>query len=120
MKIAEAASASGLSAHTIRFYEKSGLIPWVTRGPDGHRDFSQENLAWLVLLASLRETGMQTKTMQRFARLYRDGDKTVADRKQILIEHADYLDRQRDALNACERLLAQKLAKYDEIIGDQA
>lgn len=74
MRISEAASRSGLSIDTIRFYEKSGLLPSIGRGADGRRWFSSENVEWLVLLSSLRDTGMPMKTMQHFAELYRKGD----------------------------------------------
>lgn len=115
--ISEAASRSGLSIDTIRFYERSGILPAVERGPDGNRRFSPETVDWLVLLASLRETGMPMKRMRRFAELYRNGDATVPERKELLIEHSAQLDRRRAALDKCADLLAYKLKRYDEITG---
>lgn len=66
MQISQAASLSGLSVHTIRFYEKSNLIRSITRGADGNRYFSAENINWLILLSSLRETGMPSQTDEIF------------------------------------------------------
>jgi DNA-binding transcriptional MerR regulator len=118
MKIAEAARECGLTVHTIRFYEKAGLLPEIARSDDGHRQFSREILEWLTLLASLRATGMPMKTMQHFAGLYRQGDATVPERKAVLGDHAQHLEVQQMQLSRCRKLLAQKRARYDEIMGE--
>jgi len=120
VKIAEAARASGLSAHTIRYYEASGMLAPIARGPDGHRRFSPENLDWLVLLASLRETGMPTREMKRFAHLYREGDARIPERRQMLRDHEARLAAHQLKLKACRELLAFKLARYAEILGETA
>ena len=117
MRISEAASRSGLSVDTIRFYEKSGLLPPVGRGADGRRDFSAGVVEWLVLLASLRDTGMSMREMRHFAGLYRQGDETVLERRQVLLEHAAHLDRRRADLERCAGILAVKLRRYAEILG---
>lgn len=77
MRIAEASEKSGLSIATIRYYEKTGLIPEVRRGSDGQRRFSPENIDWLTLLFWLRETGMSMKVMHEFATLYKSGNSTM-------------------------------------------
>jgi len=115
MRIAEAAKKSGLSIDTIRYYEKSGMLPEIRRGSDGHRRFSTENIEWLTLLYWLRETGMPMKTMYRFASLYQAGDHTVPERKTILLKHSEYLKKRRADLDHCEAVLAHKLAMYEEI-----
>ena len=114
MRIAEAASRSGLSIDTIRYYEKTDMLPEIARGPDGQRRFSSENVEWLSLLSSLRDTGMPVKTMRRFAALYRAGDHTIAERREILLAHAGQLKERRAALERCEALLAYKLSIYEE------
>jgi len=114
MRIAEAAAKSGLSIDTIRYYEKSEILPEIARGPDGQRRFSGENVEWLSLLSSLRDTGMSIKTMRRFAALYRAGDHTIAERKAILVAHAEKLKKQRADLDRCEKLLAYKISIYEE------
>lgn len=117
MRIAEAARDCGLSTHTIRYYEKSGMLPEIERGSDGHRYFSQENLDWLILLASLRETGMPTKKMAHFAGLYRKGDSTIPERKKMLSEHEKHLELQQARLAKCRKLLIYKLKRYNKILG---
>ena len=115
MRISQAASASGLSIDTIRYYEKLNLLPRIVRGEDGKRCFSAENVDWLILLASLRETGMPLKRMRHFAGLYRKGEKTIPERRQILVDHSRHLDSRRKAVDRCAELLAYKLKRYDVI-----
>ncbi|WP_367308445.1 MerR family transcriptional regulator [Aaestuariibius violaceus] len=116
MRISEAASASGLKADTIRYYEAEGLVPNVMRGSDGQRRFSRENVEWLTLLYWLRETGMPMKVMQRFAALYAQGDETIPARKAILLDHSERLARRRSDLDRCEEILVRKLEIYEEYL----
>ena len=113
MRVTEAAAKSGLGVDTIRYYEKSDMLPEVHRGPDGRRCFSAENVEWLSLLSSLRDTGMSIKTMRRFAALYRAGDHTIPERKAILVAHAERLKKRRANLDRCEALLAYKISIYE-------
>ena len=112
MRIAEAAEACGLSAHTIRFYEKSGMLPEIERGSDGHRRFSPRLIEWLTLLYWLRETGMPLKQIRQFTTLAKAGDAGIAERRQILSEHAATLKAKRATLEKCESILAIKIASY--------
>ncbi|RVU33767.1 MerR family transcriptional regulator [Hwanghaeella grinnelliae] len=114
MRISDVAAACGLSADTIRYYEKSGLIPTVGRGADGHRRFSKENVDWLTLLYWLRETGMSMVQMRRFCSLAQEGDKTKPERRRILVDHAAELDRRRAQLDRCEAVLQVKIRSYDK------
>ena len=101
------------SIDTIRYYEKSGLLPEITRGADRQRRFTSETIDWLILLGSLRSTGMSMKTMAHFAVLYRSGEETVSERREILLQHGKVLQQKRNALDACEALLTHKLSLYD-------
>ena len=112
MRIAEAAVRSGLSADTIRYYEKSGIVPEICRGADGQRRFSPENVEWLTLLYWLRRTGMPMQTMRRFAQLYHEGDGTISERKKVLLAHSEKLAERRAELDRCDEILAHKIAIY--------
>ena len=118
MRISEAAAASGLSPDTIRYYEKSGMLPEIRRGADGHRRFGKADIDWLTLLYWLRETGMTMQLMRRFTALAKAGSETVAERRKILLDHADELRRRRDLLDRCEAILAVKIASYDDCRGE--
>lgn len=112
MRIAEASKACGLSAHTIRFYEKSGMLPQIARGSDGHRRFTPAHVEWLTLLYWLRETGMPLKQMRRFTELAKAGDDGIDERREILEDHAETLKAKRATLERCESVLAIKIASY--------
>ncbi|MEM1075974.1 MAG: MerR family transcriptional regulator [Pseudomonadota bacterium] len=114
MRIAEAAEACGLSVHTIRFYEKSGMLPEIERGSDGHRRFTPRLIEWLTLLYWLRETGMPLKQMRRFTKLAKTGDPGIEERRQILLDHAMTLKAKRATLEKCESILAIKIASYGQ------
>ena len=113
MRIAEAARACGLSAHTIRYYEKAGMLPEIARGPDGHRRFTPRLIDWLTLLYWLRETGMPMAEMRRFTALAKSGDAAIPERRRILAEHAETLRTRRQVLEKCERILEIKIASYE-------
>lgn len=113
MLIAEAAAASGFSIDTVRYYERSGMLPAVMRERNGHRRFSPEDVEWLTALYWLRATGMPMRVMRRYAALVHAGDHTIPERRAILEEHARQLTRRRMELDRCEALLASKLRAYD-------
>ncbi len=115
MKISKAAIESGLTVDTIRYYEKSGMLPDIKRGSDGHRYFSQKDVELLTLLYWLRETGMPIKQMKRFTALVKTGGKTIAERREILLTHSKELKRRRDVLDRCDEILAIKIAGYENL-----
>lgn len=87
--IAETAELTGLTAHTLRYYERIGLLDPVDRGPDGRRRFRDADLAWLGFLTRLRVTGMPIRDMKKFAELRRGGDVTTPARLELLSRHRD-------------------------------
>ncbi|WP_433540105.1 MerR family transcriptional regulator [Streptosporangium sandarakinum] len=87
--IQEASHRSGLSAHTLRYYERIGLIHEVERDPSGHRAYTESDLAWLDFLTRLRSTGMPIADMCRYAELRRRGPGTTAERRRILEAHRE-------------------------------
>jgi len=115
MRISEAAATCGLTIDTIRYYEKSEMLPEVRRTAGGRRDFNKADIEWLTLLYWLRETGMPLKQMRRFAALAKAGGETVPERRQILLQHAAELCRRQELLTKCQSVLAIKIASYDAI-----
>ena len=79
LTIADVAAMSGLSAHTLRYDERIGLLDPVARAHGGQRRYRGDDLAWLAFLQRLRATGMPIRGMQRFAELRRQGDATIAN-----------------------------------------
>src|SRR5262245_62759344 len=89
LSIAEAAESSGLSAHTLRYYERAGLLEPVGRNGSGHRRYRQTDLELIAFLVKLRATGMPIREVRRYAELMRGGDATNADRLALLEAHRD-------------------------------
>ncbi len=115
MRISEAAATCGLTIDTIRYYEKSKMLPEIRRTTDGRRDFSKTDIEWLTLLYWLRETGMPLKQMRRFTALAKADGETAPERRQVLLQHAAELRRRQELLNKCQSVLAIKIASYDTV-----
>jgi MerR family transcriptional regulator, aldehyde-responsive regulator len=118
MKIKEAAIASGLSEDTIRFYEKSGMLPPTMRDKRGWRDFDPNTLEWLKDLGKLRATGMPLKDVKQFAILVHtktaNSASAAKDRLALLEAHAKRLAQRRRELDECEAFLNKKIAIYQK------
>ena len=87
--IRQAAEELNFSIHALRYYERVGLISPVTRGTNGHRHYSNEDLCWLSFLTCLRNTGMSISIMKTFMDLARQGDGTLTARAELLSDHRE-------------------------------
>ncbi len=87
LTIAQAAAASGVSAHTLRYYERAGLMRPVSRAGSGHRRYDDADLAWIDFLTKLRSTGMPIRRMAEYADLVRAGDGNEVERLDLLRAH---------------------------------
>jgi DNA-binding transcriptional MerR regulator len=82
--ISEVAEVTGLTAHTLRWYERIGLMPHVDRSHTGQRRFTNRDLDWLAFVGKLRLTGMPVADMVRYAEMVRLGDHTRTERRELL------------------------------------
>ena len=90
LTIAGAADAVGVSAHTLRYYERAGLmLDPVGRTAATHRRYTDEDLSWIVLLTRLRGTGMPIRRMREYADLVRAGEGNEPERLALLEAHRD-------------------------------
>ena len=87
LTIDEVAKRTGLTAYTLRYYERIGLIAPIGRAPGGQRRYAASDMAWIEFLLRLRTTNMPIGKMQTFAKLRGAGDSTVPDLRQMLEEH---------------------------------
>jgi DNA-binding transcriptional MerR regulator len=86
--IAETAALTGLTTHTLRYYERDGLmLRGVGRTASGHRRYSDRDLHWIDLISRLRSTGMPIRDVRRYAELVRSGDGNEAERLALLRDH---------------------------------
>ena len=116
MTIAEASRILGLSVDTLRYYEKMGLIPNVKRTKSGIRDYSQENINWIEFIKCMRGAGVGIEALSKYVSLFKEGDKTINDRKEILIHQKAELEKKLLEMQETLERLNKKIAKYDEIL----
>lgn len=115
MKISEVAETTGLNASTLRYYEKEGLIPPVGRDKGGIRKFSKENVDWIEFIKCMRGAGLSIDSLQNYTEMYRQGESTVAARKELLQEERQLLIDKRMEIDETIERLNVKIANYDEI-----
>ena len=89
MTIAQAAREAGVSVHTLRYYERAGLLSPIERNGSGHRRFSPEDVEWVVVCGKLRATGMPIRRIREYAELVRAGDGNEAERLALLEAHRE-------------------------------
>ena len=112
MKIGQLARRSGLSAHTIRFYERIGLLPRADRDGSGQRDYDVSILIWIEFLRRLKTTGMPIREMLRYAALRERGPATGAERRALLEAHRETVRAHVAELQACLLVLDSKIGGY--------
>lgn len=110
--ISEVAAICGLSAHTLRWYERIGLMPHVDRSHTGQRRFTNRDLDWLDLVAKLRLTGMPVADMVRYAELVRAGDHTCPERHELLVATREDVLRRVAELRDTLAVLDYKIGVY--------
>lgn len=104
-----------MTTHTLRYYERVGLIQPVGRARNGHRRYSDADEAWLKFLHCMRATNMPIREMQRYAVLRERGSDTSIERRRILEEHQATIAAQIAALEKAHALLTHKIANYRKI-----
>jgi DNA-binding transcriptional MerR regulator len=111
--IREVAQHTNLSAHTLRYYERIGLLS-TGRGANGHRRFTAEDLEWIRVLTCLRETGMSIRRMLDYADLAKRGDSTVAERRALLEAHRADVRAQIARYQRDLAMIEAKIRRYSE------
>ena len=112
MKIGELARRTGLTAHTLRYYEKIGLLPYAARDLSGNRDYDVSILDWIEFLGRMKTTGMPIRDMLRYAELRSLGMGTKTERRELLEEHREHVREHVAELHACLRILDTKISAY--------
>lgn len=110
--IQEVAKMTGLSAHTLRYYEKIGLIMNVQRDATGYRQYTDSDIAWIHFLIRLRVTGMPMLKMKQFSDLRQEGDSTIVSRRELLEEHHQDVLRKIEELTLNLHKIEEKVEYY--------
>ena len=119
LTIQEAAQATGLTPHTLRYYERVGLIHPIDREENTRRRYSSDDIGWIDFITKLRATGMSIKNMQKYAALQRQGDETLPQRVEMLKTLRDDVEKRIDELNEHLKLVYYKIDMYEKIVSER-
>ena len=114
--IQRASAETGLSADTLRYYERIGILPGIGRSESGHRRFTDDDMGWIKLVQCLRATGMPIEDLHAYAELVQEGDSTAARRLQLLENHRQRIRAEMEELTTALELVERKIAGYDQLI----
>lgn len=113
--INQVSKMTGLSAHTLRYYEKIGLLQNVSRDSNGYRQYGETDLAWIHFLIRLKETGMPISRMKQFSDLRSQGFSTVAERRKLLELHRKQVMKHLDDLVLNLSKIEEKIDYYKKL-----
>ena len=114
MTIAEVSRKYDISADTLRYYERIGLIPPVPRTRGGLRDYGEESCGWIQLMKCMRAAGVQIEALIEYVDLFQQGDATLDARKALLVEQRDQRVSRMAEMQASLDLLNQKIDRYEQ------
>ncbi|WP_165997803.1 MerR family transcriptional regulator [Bacillus sp. Cs-700] len=113
--ISEIAEMVDISAHTLRYYEKEGIIDPV-RNENGIRQFDEHHLQWLQFVKKLRETQMPVSQIKEYTRLFLEGKHTANARLRLLEDHQQFIRDQIETLLGTDDMLSKKISTYKELM----
>ena len=116
MTIAQVSEKYGLSQDTLRYYERVGMIPPVHRTNSGIRDYTEEDCDWVSLAKCMRSAGLPVEAMAEYVRLAQQGDDTIPQRRDLLLEQRRQLEIQLENIAAMMQRLDYKISRYDVAI----
>ena len=119
LTILEVAKVTGLTAHTLRYYERIGLIHPINREENTRRCYTADDVGWIDFLLKLRAIGMSIKDMQRYAELQRQGDNTLPERVEMLKALRDKVESHIDEMNQHLKLIYYKIDYYQKVVEEQ-
>lgn len=116
MTIKEVSEKYGISSDTLRYYERVGVLPPITRTSGGIRDFGEEDLAWIELVLCMRSAGLPIEAIIEYVMLFQFGDSTFSARLELLSEQRRKLLEQREKIDITIDRLNYKIAKYEKAV----
>lgn len=114
--IAQASERTGITAHTLRYYDKEGLLPFVDRSPSGIRQFKDSDFEWLSVISCLKNTGMQIKDIKIFIDWCMEGDSTLEQRLQMFKERKDEAEKQLHEIQKSLDKINYKILYYETAV----
>lgn len=116
MMISEVSEKFGISLDTLRYYERIGLIPRITRNSRGQREYTEEDCQLIQGILYFREAGMSIELLLEYMKMVHQGDETIQTRKELLIEQRDKLVKRINELQKPLELLKRKIENYERSV----
>ncbi len=116
MTIKEVSERYSVSQDTLRYYERVGMIPPVTRTSGGMRDYQEEDLKWIELTLCMRKAGLPVEAMIEYLKLFQQGDETISARLELLTAQRDILVAKKTEIENTLKRLNYKISKYEEAV----
>lgn len=116
MTIKEVCKQFGISADTLRYYERVGVIPKVKRTKGGIRDYSEEDISWVENAICMRSAGVPVEMLIEYVKLYQEGDNTLEARRDLLIEARVEVQNKIDQYVETLNKLNFKISRYEEAV----
>lgn len=116
MTIKEVSEKFDISQDTLRYYERVGMIPPVTRTTGGIRDYQKDDIAWVELAICMRSAGLPVEAMIEYVRLTQEGDSTIPARLQLLADQREALLKQKEKIDAMLNRLNYKIGRYEAAV----
>lgn len=113
MTIKEVSEKYGLSQDTLRYYEKIGVIPPVTRTSGGIRNYTERDIGWVENAVCMRNAGLPVEVIAEYCRLFSMGDSTIGARLELLTEQRKKLIEQKEQLETEISRLDYKIGRYE-------
>lgn len=114
--VKQVSEITGISAHTIRFYDNEGLFPFVSRDKNNIRLFSEDNLDWINLVHCLRDTGMPLADIKQYIELSKQGNSTAEERYNIILKQKEKAKQEVIKMQERVELLKKKTDYYKELL----
>lgn len=114
MTIAEVSDRFDLSQDTLRYYERIGLIPGVSRKKSGNRDYTEGDCKWIGFIKCMRSAGLPIEVLIEYVTLFQQGDSTHEARKELLVEQRNLLIEHINTIQKTLDLLNYKIDRYDQ------
>ncbi len=113
MTIKEVSEKYNIPSDTLRYYERVGAIPLVTRTSGGIRNYTEQDISWVQLAQCMRSAGIPIEVLIEYVQLYKQGDSTISARLQLLTEQREVLLEQKKSIDEMLDRLNYKISRYE-------
>lgn len=114
MNIKDVSEQLDVSRETLRYWENIGLLPKVPRNSSGYRDYTENEIKWVLFIKAMRNGGMSVESLVDFVKIYREHRDSRAAQKSLVKEQYDRLVARRDAMNQTINYLKYKLDHFED------